>query len=217
MTEKNIILNDLSSWYDSEDIPNGKRKVIQAALKIFSEKGYDATSTSEIAELAGTSQATLFKYFKTKQDLLKFIIDPILENILPIYLGDFVDIVKSENKGLEYLVNFMVHDRFQFLVKNKETYLIVFSQLMINSDMQKQIIVFLQENLSNFLDRLFPILEMSGEMREDIDRLSVLKLVVSQIVFEFIGMYKFTEKPDPTHIDHDLDEIAKLIYHAISK
>ncbi|WP_099973996.1 TetR/AcrR family transcriptional regulator [Lactobacillus terrae] len=217
MTEKNIILNDLSSWYDSEDIPNGKRKVIQAALKIFSEKGYDATSTAEIAELAGTSQATLFKYFKTKQDLLQFIIDPILQNIIPTYFGGFVDIVKSENKGLESLINFMVHDRFHFLVKNKETYLIVFSQLMVNVDIQKQISGFLQANLSNFLDRLFPILEMSGEMREDIDRLAVLKLVISQIVFEFIGMYKFTDNPDPTLIDHDLDEIAKLIYHAISK
>src|SRR5436190_15667895 len=41
-----------------------------AAWELFAEKGYDATSTREIAERAGIATGTLFLYAKDKADLL---------------------------------------------------------------------------------------------------------------------------------------------------
>lgn len=46
-----------------------EEKIIKAATKLFSSKGYDATKTKEIAALAGISEVTLFKYFPSKKDL----------------------------------------------------------------------------------------------------------------------------------------------------
>lgn len=47
------------------------RTTIQnAALKLFLEKGYDSTTTIEIARAANVSIATLFNYFPTKESLL---------------------------------------------------------------------------------------------------------------------------------------------------
>ena len=42
----------------------------QAALRLFLDKGYDATTTSEIARAAEVSTGTLFNYFPTKEALL---------------------------------------------------------------------------------------------------------------------------------------------------
>jgi AcrR family transcriptional regulator len=42
----------------------------QAAMELFAEHGYEATSTAAIAERAGVSEMTLFRHFKAKETLL---------------------------------------------------------------------------------------------------------------------------------------------------
>ncbi|GAA1682406.1 TetR family transcriptional regulator [Fodinicola feengrottensis] len=42
----------------------------QHALRLFTERGYDATTLAEIAEAADVSETTLLRYFPTKQSLV---------------------------------------------------------------------------------------------------------------------------------------------------
>ncbi|GAA4549410.1 TetR/AcrR family transcriptional regulator [Amycolatopsis samaneae] len=46
------------------------REILETALRLFVEQGYDETSVAQIAKEAGVSQRTLFRYFGTKEDLL---------------------------------------------------------------------------------------------------------------------------------------------------
>ena len=50
-----------------------KIKIIQAAYQVFSENGYHPSKMDEIAREVGVSKATLYSYFKSKEDLLKMI------------------------------------------------------------------------------------------------------------------------------------------------
>jgi AcrR family transcriptional regulator len=45
-------------------------RIIEAAVAIFGEKGYAATSTREIAERAGVREITLFRHFGNKENLI---------------------------------------------------------------------------------------------------------------------------------------------------
>ncbi len=47
-----------------------KKALRQAALKLFATKGYDTTTIEEIAEMAGVSARTFFRYFPTKESVL---------------------------------------------------------------------------------------------------------------------------------------------------
>lgn len=47
-----------------------REKLLNTALKLFVEYGFHGTPTSKIAEVAGVSNGTLFRYFKTKDDLI---------------------------------------------------------------------------------------------------------------------------------------------------
>ncbi len=49
-------------------------KIIQAALELFANEGYSATSTSKVAQHAGVSEGLIFRHFKNKEGLLEAII-----------------------------------------------------------------------------------------------------------------------------------------------
>lgn len=53
-----------------------QQKIAEVAISLFAEKGYENTSTSEIAKEAGVAEGTFFRHYKTKDNLL-------LSKILP--------------------------------------------------------------------------------------------------------------------------------------
>ena len=60
---------------NSEELLRRKQQVVQdaiwnAAIDLFGEKGFDATTVDDIAAAAGVSQRTFFRYFASKSDLM---------------------------------------------------------------------------------------------------------------------------------------------------
>ncbi|GAB3102870.1 TetR family transcriptional regulator [Aestuariicella hydrocarbonica] len=55
------------------------RQIIAAAEALFAEKGFNGTSTQEIADRAGLPKANVHYYFKTKQDLYTVVLKDILD------------------------------------------------------------------------------------------------------------------------------------------
>ncbi len=67
---------------------NTKERVLEAAIKLISEKGYLGATTREIAQEAGVTELTLFRHFGSKEKLFEEILNsytflPALKGILP--------------------------------------------------------------------------------------------------------------------------------------
>src|ERR1700719_3245717 len=57
------------------------RRIKEAASELFIRKGYDDTTTREIAVRAGVGLGTIFVYAENKRDLLFLIVNDELENV----------------------------------------------------------------------------------------------------------------------------------------
>ncbi|MCU1551950.1 MAG: TetR family transcriptional regulator [Glaciihabitans sp.] len=47
-----------------------RERLVVAAVDLFTEQGYDATTVTQIAERAGVTKSTFFRYFPDKRDIL---------------------------------------------------------------------------------------------------------------------------------------------------
>ena len=66
-----------------------KIRIINASIRLFSEKGFDGTSVSEIAKVAGVNKALIYYYFEGKESILDFLLNQVLEGFTT-YSIDFV-------------------------------------------------------------------------------------------------------------------------------
>ncbi len=104
MSPRSIVQNEL--------IREGKRKqIMDAALDLFSNKGFHATSIEQIAQKASISKGLMYNYFPSKEELMRSIVvsgyeklneafDPDHDGILTrdeliLYINDVLDQINS--------------------------------------------------------------------------------------------------------------------------
>src|ERR1700760_1924219 len=50
--------------------PGARERLVVAAVDLFTEQGYDATTVAQLAERAGVTRSTFFRYFADKREVL---------------------------------------------------------------------------------------------------------------------------------------------------
>ncbi|HMG34777.1 MAG TPA: TetR/AcrR family transcriptional regulator [Blastocatellia bacterium] len=58
-----------------------KEKIVQAAIKLFEERGYEKTTSNDIAAEAGVSVGSFYVYFTDKRQLLLTIFDRVADEL----------------------------------------------------------------------------------------------------------------------------------------
>ena len=122
----------------------GKEKIVEAALRLFAENGYHKTSISQIAKEAGVSKGLTYNYFKSKEELLLFIIDEATNEMLSVS-GDLSPELSYEDTLRETLEQFIA-----FLKENK-SYLTFQLSLLFQPDLRKIVIIPLQRRAEHLL------------------------------------------------------------------
>ncbi|MEN6351319.1 MAG: TetR/AcrR family transcriptional regulator [Syntrophomonas sp.] len=153
---------------------SGKRQIIlEAAVKVFSSKGYHNTRMEEIAVAAGIGKGTIYEYFSSKLELFK----AMLESSLQYYfeaLGQETFKLMSLQERIRILIE--THCRFS-LEKKDLTKIIFCDHNMLDDDLlewamnmrcekQRRTMEFIEEGI------------IKEEFREDIDK-SLMGLVLS--------------------------------------
>ena len=78
-----------------------KRKIFETSMKLFAEKGYDATSIEEITATVGVAKGTLYYHFSSKEEIFNFLIEEgmkLLQNSIDIKTAkydNYIDKLKA--------------------------------------------------------------------------------------------------------------------------
>lgn len=109
-----------------------KRKIFETSMKLFAEKGYDATSIEEITSVVGVAKGTLYYHFSSKEEIFHFLVEEgmkLLKNSINI---------KTEklNNSLDKL-RAIVLIQIKILFKYENFMTIILSQIWGNDDRSK--------------------------------------------------------------------------------
>lgn len=74
-----------------------KEKIFDAAIDLFAQKGFDATSMREIAEVVGIKKASLYSHYKSKNE--------IMDNIFKYFKKELMKMRPPEARNLEEIDN----------------------------------------------------------------------------------------------------------------
>ncbi len=92
-----------------------KERILEEALTLFAERGYDGTGVDLIAERVGIKGPSLYKHFKGKEDILNALIDAAEARYDEFFVSDKHDRKTPENKE-EFVkmtmkrLSFTIHD-----------------------------------------------------------------------------------------------------------
>ena len=162
-----------------EHLSERQKRVLQSAVILFSEQGYDKTTTKDIAQHAQVAEGTVFKHFKNKQTLLYAGLIPILKNnVIPVALTEFKTELTLTN-DLKTFIDKFVDNRSQFIYDNRVLIKVLLNEALTSVQLQTIVINLFTEN---FLAQLTPLLQKlidQGYMR-DVNKEYAIRTIVAQ-------------------------------------
>jgi TetR/AcrR family fatty acid metabolism transcriptional regulator len=91
-----------------------KNRIIEAAVKVFAEKGFYLAKVSDVAKAANVADGTIYLYFKSKDDLLINLFEQKMELILQrfkAYLKDIIDPVEKLHRFVDFYFILIKEDK----------------------------------------------------------------------------------------------------------
>lgn len=156
-----------------------ENKIIMAANKLFTQKGYSATTTRDIAKEAGTNLALINYHFGSKENLYK----KVVREKLMILIGAMGPILSDEEISLEEKIESIVGNYTTLLLENEELPIFILSELTVN----KEFFVDITQNTRQLAQ---PVIDKQLNERE-ID-LSAVDLIINTLS---LTMFPFVAKP----------------------
>lgn len=177
---------------------NTEQRILEAAEKMFIEKGFAATKTTEIAREAGINHAMLHYYFRTKENLF----DIVFRNKVKLLVSSFLSVARQEISFQE-IISQAVENHFEFLKNNPKLALFIINEIngsekngMIWQDITTPVF----SNVIEYIQQMIDEEAGKGTIRH-IEAIDFISMFVSLNAFPFIA------QPFVKHIISDSDEV----------
>ncbi|MDD2420990.1 MAG: TetR/AcrR family transcriptional regulator [Heliobacteriaceae bacterium] len=124
-------------------------QIFRGAIDVFAEKGFDRATMDEVAERAGVAKGTLYYYFKGKEDLISFLMEEGIQQLISrikARSGKAQDPLDQLRQAIYTLVC--------FFDENQDFCKLLLKGIWSNADREKQF----RQSLYRFYEQLRPIL-----------------------------------------------------------
>jgi AcrR family transcriptional regulator len=129
-----------------------QEKILETALHLFAQEGFDNTSTSKIAMKAGVSEGLIFRHFKNKEGLLEALINEGQDKVKRV----FSDVIFEQDP--REVIRKTIGIPYRFLEENREfwvlEYSLKFQRLLLNEKIDKSFMEPMLKALEDAFDEL---------------------------------------------------------------
>jgi TetR/AcrR family fatty acid metabolism transcriptional regulator len=184
-----------------------RESIIQAAIEIFSKKGFQAATISEIAQRAGVAEGSIYQYFKNKEDL--FFSIPVektkeFRTQLELHLAGILGTFNKIRKFVWYFLYF-------FSVNAEYGRMLMLDMRVSKSFVRTDTYNFLKKSVSHILE-IIEEGQREGVIRKDIDIYILRHLVLG--VLEHI-VTRWLLKDEKYDLLAHYQEVSQLIIDAM--
>lgn len=180
-------------------------RILEAARKAFSEKGFNGVSVDEIAEMAGVNKAAIFYYFPSKADLFAAVWEKCIGELEEHIFQE----LSTENVYLKKIKKFL-RSYIDFVRNKKEIMrLIEREKVGVLSQGNDSIISRkLKERYRNFVKKVIDLLNEGKQLKEIPSDVSVAE--TANLITNSIGATIFDPNISPENME-------KIIFKTITK
>ncbi len=158
-----------------------KRKIFETSMKLFAEKGYDATSIEEITATVGVAKGTLYYHFSSKEEIFNFLIEEGIK-----LLQNSVDIKTSKHNNYIDKIKAIVLIQIKIVAKYENIITILLSQFWGTKERNKKC----QELVYQYIGKIEKIVQEGiekGEIKKGDTRAiasEIYGLICSTLVYQ---------------------------------
>lgn len=143
--------------------PDKRSRILQAAVKVFAEKGFYNARVAEIAKRAGVADGTIYLYFKNKHELLILIFEEEMEK----FIAQIQREIDAEADAVSKLRRF-VRTHLSFVRKNPKLAQVFQLELRQSNKFIKEYTGSKLKEYLNIISNLVEAGQAAGSIRKDI-------------------------------------------------
>ncbi|MDK2799014.1 MAG: hypothetical protein PWQ70_633 [Clostridiales bacterium] len=195
--------------------------IIEAAVKVFSQKSYHGSTTSEIAKEAGVAEGTIFRYFRTKKDILSKILIKVIESyaqtVVVDSLREFLTNYKDSNANEKEVIKALLRERLKVIEANLPLVKILFTEIQFHPDLRK---VWVEKVVRPSMDLAVAYIEKKkkeGKIKAEVNAEVATRSFVGMVFFMVLSKLMLYEKLDLSLSESgELDQIVDILFEGIA-
>lgn len=184
-----------------------RKKIISAAIDIFSKKGIEKTTISDIVDQAGIGQGTFYLYFSSKMALMPAIAEVLVEKMH----GDLVKQIKPAT--LAEQMDEIIKVMFAFTKTYKDLNKLMYSGLTQTEHIKDWETIYAP--VYQWMEELLASHQQAGSLREDLNVRYIAKILIGMIEAAAEQNYLFYDQ-DPALIAEYRNELKKFVNNAMA-
>lgn len=188
-----------------------QQKILESAIKLFSQKGFSGSTTKEIAKEAGVSEATIFRYFETKKDLLLALISPaMVKSITDL----FFDI---HGKSVEEIITNFFKQNTEAIEGNIDLLKIVLYEALFHPEVKEAMFEEIVKSRTKLLNTYLEEQRKNGVFK-DIDPKIAVRALTGMLLGYIVWRHGFRDK-DLAEMDEDkvFEDMVHIFLHGYKK
>ncbi len=191
--------------------PEKRQRILDAALRVFAERGFYTAKVSEVAREAGVADGTIYLYFENKDDLLIRLFEDRMEYLI----RRLNDGIAATGGTVAQRLRRLIHMHLQIAAESPELAEFITVELRQSQKFVKE---YGNPRFQEYLKILKDLVEegqADGTLRRELDARTVVRAIFGALDEMLLTMTLAAKRGRAPDLARPADDLAELLLHGL--